>query len=72
MSMYRAPRAPRFSSRKVLGVEGRRAVAEALALLSGSQAGLQGEDALAERERLRIEAERAKQRQGELELGRAG
>lgn len=72
MSIYRAPRAPRFSSRKVLGVEGRLAVAEALALLSGSQAGLQGEDALAERERLRLEAERAKQRQGELELGRAG
>ena len=72
MSIYRAPRAPRFNSRKVLGVEGRRAVAEALALLSGSQVGLQGEDALAERERLRVDAEAAERRQGELALGRAG
>ncbi|MEN5208007.1 hypothetical protein ABE493_07775 [Stenotrophomonas terrae] len=69
VAIYRVPRASRRNRRKVLSVEARRAIDEAMALLSGGETGLQGDDALAERERLRVEAEAARQRQGELTLG---
>jgi|GEM_PF-1873826 len=68
VATYRAPRAPRFHCRRAVGEVGRRAIAEAMQLLYGGVPGLQGDAALAERERLRLEAEAENDRQGELHL----
>ncbi|MGV7193734.1 hypothetical protein [Xanthomonas axonopodis] len=55
MAIYRAPRAPHPAGRKTISPVVRQHMNEALRLLNGDTPGLTGEDALAERERLRRE-----------------
>ncbi|ASK91852.1 hypothetical protein KWH04_09800 [Xanthomonas campestris pv. trichodesmae] len=55
MAIYRAPRAPHPADRKPISPVARQHMDEALRLLNGDTPGLTGEDALAERERLRRE-----------------
>lgn len=68
MAIYRAPRASRISGRRVLSPIAQLYVAEALRVLSGESPGLVGDDALAERERARIEHEAAEAKQTVLPL----
>lgn len=66
---FRAPRAPHDRHRRVVGPLGLQAIEEAERLLAGDVRGLVGDDALAERERLRRQDEDGRNRQGHLPLG---
>nr|WP_308006559.1 hypothetical protein [Xanthomonas albilineans] len=67
MHQPRAPR-PDHAHPRQPGPIAREAIREAQALLYGGKPGLQGDDALAERERLRLEDEDKANRQGQLPL----
>ena len=67
VAIYHPPRAPR-SGYRVISAAARQSIAEAARLLYDNVAGLEGEEALAERERLRVSAEKAERTQGELLL----
>lgn len=67
MAIYHPPRAPR-SGYRVISAAARKSIAEAARLLYDNVAGLEGEEALVERERLRASAEKADRAQGELPL----
>lgn len=69
VAIFRAPRASHNRHRRVAGPVGRQAIEEAERLLSGDLPGLTGDDALAERERLRRQDEDGQSRQGRLPLG---
>lgn len=69
VATFLAPRAPLDRHRRVAGPLGLQAIAEAERLLSGDLPGLVGDDALAERERLRRQDEDGQNRQGRLPLG---
>lgn len=68
MAIYRAPRAPHPAGRKTISPVARQHMDEALRLLNGDTPGLTGEDALAERERLRREDAARDAVQSELPL----
>lgn len=57
MAIFHAPRAPRMAGRRAISSAARAHIAEAMRVLYGDAPGLQGDEALAERERYRCEDE---------------
>lgn len=68
MAIYRAPRAPHPAGRRCISEAARQHIAEAMQLLYGDAPGLVGDDALAERERLRCAVATEARAQGVLPL----
>lgn len=68
MAIFHAPRAARTAGRRAISTTARAHIAEAMRLLYGNAPGLQGEEALAVRERYRCEDEARAAAQGVLAL----
>lgn len=68
MAIFHAPRAARTAGRKAISAVARGHIVEAMRLLYGDAPGLQGDEALAERERYRCEDEAREAAQGLLPL----
>ncbi|OUL25867.1 hypothetical protein BV378_14115 [Nostoc sp. RF31YmG] len=71
MAVFHAPRAPRTAGHRAISAAARAYIDEATRLLYGNEPGLQGEEALAERERYRCEDEARASAQAELPLRRS-